>query len=321
MAKNIVPKVSVLMPVYNCEKYLRQALDSILAQTFKDFELIIINDGSSDSTVEILKEYSDKRIRLINNPKNLGLIKTLNIGLKIARAKYVARMDADDISFPERLQVEYDYLKKNKHVVVIGSWSQIIDSKGNNLKIHKNPTEYQGMKYELMFGNTMTHPSIMMKKHIIIKEGGYSDLFNHTEDFNLYSRLIHKHVLKNLGRPLIYYRQHEESVTWTNSSQEILRENTYKIMRQNISYYTPITDHEHWLITKVLTVRHPDSNLRLKDVIDAYLLHRRIYKAFKNKEELDSNDISVVRHLYKGHNKLMITKYLIGKYKKCFFKK
>ncbi|MCP8319033.1 MAG: glycosyltransferase, partial [Candidatus Methylarchaceae archaeon HK01B] len=132
------PKITILMSVYNGEKYLREAIDSILNQTFKDFEFLIINDGSTDRTVEILRSYHDSRIKIITNEKNMGLTKSLNKGLKIARSEYVARMDADDISYPRRLEVQYEYMKKNPDVGIVGSWNDVIDDKGNTIDYRKH---------------------------------------------------------------------------------------------------------------------------------------------------------------------------------------
>ena len=121
------PKVTVLMSVYNGEKYLQEAIDSILEQTFKDFEFLIINDGSTDKTGEILESYHDLRIKIINNEKNIGLTKSLNKGLKLARGEYIARQDADDISMPERLEKEVEFLETHQDYAVVGAFAKIIN--------------------------------------------------------------------------------------------------------------------------------------------------------------------------------------------------
>ena len=121
------PKVAVLMSVYNGEKYLREAINSILSQTFNDFEFLIINDGSTDGTADILKSYTDSRIKIINNEKNIGLTKSLNKGLKIAKGEYIARQDADDISMPERLKEEVAFLEIHKDYAVVGTFVKILN--------------------------------------------------------------------------------------------------------------------------------------------------------------------------------------------------
>src|SRR3989344_5781814 len=128
MEKNHFCKISVLMPAYNARKYIGEAIESILNQTFKDFEFIIINDCSTDKTKKIIEEYANKdaRIKLINNATNLGLTKSLNIGLKEARGEYVARLDADDVALPERLEKQYEFMEKNKETTLVGAWAEII---------------------------------------------------------------------------------------------------------------------------------------------------------------------------------------------------
>jgi glycosyltransferase involved in cell wall biosynthesis len=130
MNKRSYPKVSVVMSVYNGEKYLCEAIDSILNQTFENFEFLIVNDGSTDRTLEILQSYRDPRIKVINNERNIGLTASLNKGLKIAKGEYVARMDADDVSFPHRLEQQKAFLDRNPRVAMVGSWAEVIDESG-----------------------------------------------------------------------------------------------------------------------------------------------------------------------------------------------
>lgn len=315
MDTDMTPLVSVLLPVYNGEAYLAESIQSILDQTFANFELLILNDGSKDRSLEIIQGFKDSRIKVINNPQNLGLIATLNKGLVEARGQFVARMDADDKAFPERFKIQYEYLSGHPEVAVVGTWAQVIDKDGKFIKLHRNPLDHYAIMYELMFGNTITHPSIMMRKDVVISVGGYDKNWQHAEDYDLYSRLVHRHKLANIGQPLLYYRQHGTSVTGTDSSQEIIRENTYKIMKRNISYYVPIDDHDLWLITKVLTVRHPDSNLKYTDILEANRLHKKILREFITKEKPNGNQIILIQKLYRGHRSLMLKKYLIGKYR------
>ncbi len=129
------PKVTVLMPVYNAEKYLKTAIESILKQTFSDFELLIINDGSTDGSEEIIRSFNDKRIRLFNNEQNLGIIKTLNKGLNLAKGEYIIRMDADDISLPDRLELQVKYMEENPGIGISGTQARIFgDTKKFTIK-------------------------------------------------------------------------------------------------------------------------------------------------------------------------------------------
>lgn len=313
MDSNIIPKISVILPVYNGEKYIKQSVDSILSQTFTNFELIIIDDGSKDKSVEIIESYTDTRIRLIKNSTNRGTIESLNIGIKESRADFIARMDQDDISFPQRLQVEYDFLINNRHIAIVGSWSYIINKDGDKLRIYKNPETWDVIKYELMFGNKLVHPSIMMRKSIIMKMGMYEKGCI-TEDYNLYSRLVHIYGLANIPTPLIYYRQHEESVTGVSTSQKIIHNDTNKMILKNISYYLKLTERQHYLISEVLIARNPNPSLSMKDVYFAYRTHKVIYEIFTKKESLNDDDLKSIKRLYTSRRNLMLVKYLVGKY-------
>jgi glycosyltransferase involved in cell wall biosynthesis len=208
------PKISILMAVFNCAATLKESIDSILFQTFKDFEFIIINDGSTDDTHRIIEGYQDRRIRLINNKKNLGLIKSLNIGLQEAKGEYIARMDGDDISLPERLSIQFNYLEKNKNVFLVGSSALIIDENGRAIKKAKIVTG-RDLSTILPKGNSLIHPSIMFRN---IPNLFYREKMLHCEDYDFYLRLITEgRTLKNLNDPLIKYRISPNSISRTKA--------------------------------------------------------------------------------------------------------
>ena len=316
MDQDLIPAISVIMPVYNGEAYVGKAIESILSQTFTDFEFLIIDNASADRTSEVIAAFKDPRIRIIKNPVNLGLIGSLNVGLQVARGKYVARMDHDDIAYPERFQKEYDFLDAHPEITIVGTWSTLINPEGKEMKDHRNALRSNVIKYELLWGNSLTHPSLLMRRKEIVELGGYDPLWVHTEDFNLYSRAIKKYKLANIPEPLLYYRVHGSSLTGSADSQAIIHENTKKMIRENISYYIPITDEEHRLVTQVLIARLPNPKQQLKDVLAAHSLHKKIYQAFIQKEApaLDSQDRGEVAGRYTARRNLMFKKYLVGKY-------
>ncbi len=160
------------MSVYNGEKYLREAIDSILGQTFKDFEFLIIDDGSTDSSVEIIRSYADPRIRLIQNEENIGLSRSLNKGLKLARGEYIARMDADDISLPRRLAAQVGLLDKQPDIGLVGTSIQLIDCDGERMHVHRVPTTHAQILWALCFTTPLAHPSVVFRKVIIECVGG-----------------------------------------------------------------------------------------------------------------------------------------------------
>ena len=205
------PKVTVLMPVYNGEKYLREAIDSILNQTFTDFEFLIINDGSTDSSVEIINSYDDSRIRLIHNEKNLKLVASLNKGMDLARGKYIARMDCDDISLPDRIEKQVIFMDENPDIVVTGTWVENIDINGDFINIVKPPV---GGDMESLYWrpSPLIHPSVMMQKNIIEKYK-YDLAFMHAEDYELWLRISKKYKIDNIPEVLLKYRIHNCNIS------------------------------------------------------------------------------------------------------------
>ncbi|MFH0702322.1 MAG: glycosyltransferase [bacterium] len=200
------PKITVLMPVYNGEKYLREAVESILNQTFTDFEFLIINDGSNDKSVEIIESYKDKRILLAHNEANLGLIATLNKGLDLAQGEYIARMDCDDISLPKRLEKQLKFMDNHQEVGVCGAWIEMFDEKGS-LDINKYSTDHDLIKCKLFFLCTIAHPSVMLRKSFFQKHKlYYSDNYKHAEDFELWQRCGFYFQLRNIPEVLVKYR-------------------------------------------------------------------------------------------------------------------
>ena len=209
------PKISVLMPVYNAERFLAEAVESILKQTFTEFEFIIIDDGSTDNSINILKNYSslDPRIKLITR-ENRGLIKTLNEGVDLARAKYIARMDADDISLPLRFEKQIEFLDEHPEHIAVGTLAELIDIDGDligsfgGLKTHE---EIDGAHIKGI-GGAIVHPSAMIRRTAMVKVGGYLECYQNAEDLDLWLRLAEHGKLANIPSRLLLYRQHMDSI-------------------------------------------------------------------------------------------------------------
>ncbi len=203
--KNTIPKISVVTSVYNGQKYLREAIDSILNQTFKDFEFIIIDDGSTDNSGAIIQSYNDTRIRLIQK-ENKGLAAALNVGIKAAKGKYIARMDADDISIPERLEKQLDFLENRRECVAVGSNAKVIDMNGAYLYISSQPSTWKEIKKKLP-SSPFFHSSTMFRKDTAIECGGYyEEIRHHFEDMVLWNKMADYGELWNIEKPLIKYR-------------------------------------------------------------------------------------------------------------------
>jgi glycosyltransferase involved in cell wall biosynthesis len=206
------PKVTVLMPVYNGARYLTEAIGSVLAQDFTDFEFLIINDGSTDSSRKIVESYADPRIRLLNNEKNTGLVNTLNRGIDDAKGEYLARMDCDDICLPGRLSTQLRFLEKNKSVAACGSAYYLL-RKGKRT-IAEFPLSNEEINAYLIFNSPMAHPAVMMRMGLLRKHQlNYSAEFIHCEDYDLWSKLADIAPLGNCPEALLEYRVHEGQIT------------------------------------------------------------------------------------------------------------
>ena len=200
------PKITVLMSVYIGERYLREAIDSILNQTFRDFEFLIINDGSTDSTVEILKSFKDPRIKIINNNKNIGLTKSLNKGLRLAGGEYIARQDADDISLPRRLEIQVAFLDKNPDYALIGSSYHQIDENGGICSLIKVLIEDSDIREGLKKQNWFGHGCVMIRKDVLQEVGGYDEKYKLAQDYDLWLRIAELYKVANIEEPLYCWR-------------------------------------------------------------------------------------------------------------------
>ena len=200
------PKITVLLSVFNDEKYISEAIESILNQTFEDFELIIIDDCSTDGTIEVINSYKDSRIRLIINEKNIDITKSLNKGLKSARGKYIARHDSDDVSTPERLEKQFNFLENNKDYAAVGSYTETIDEDSNLIRLLRCETSAEEIYYNLSYRNNLTSSSIMFVKEIIHDIGSYDESSSNSEDHEFWFRISRKYKIYVIAEYLIKYR-------------------------------------------------------------------------------------------------------------------
>ncbi|MCS7035004.1 MAG: glycosyltransferase [Phycisphaerae bacterium] len=213
------PRVSVILPVYNGQEYLAEAVESILHQSFDAFELIIVDDGSTDRSPAILRRYAahDPRIHLISRP-NTGLVGALRDGLAAARSDLIARMDADDIALPQRLEKQYHYMVAHPECVLLGTFVRAIDPHGLLLWDETSgPVTHEEIDRELMKGRggVIRHPAAMMRLEAVRRVGGYRDHYNTAEDLDLFLRLAEIGRIANLPEILLLYRQHYKSVNRT----------------------------------------------------------------------------------------------------------
>lgn len=229
MAENLKmsapPRVTVLMPVYNGETYLDEAIRSILTQTLDNFEFLTVNDSSTDESEKIIKKYAagDRRIRLINNKKEKGIVGALNSGLDEARGDYIARMDADDLSLPHRLAEQVRFMDDHPDVGASGTWMDTIGETETKLWF-PFPADHEHIKIALLFYTPLAHPTVIMRRSFLEQHGlRYKEAFKHAEDYELWERCAHLFRLANIPEVLLLYRLHPASVGKTRSDEQAER--------------------------------------------------------------------------------------------------
>ena len=212
------PLVSVVMSVFNGEKYLHEAIESILKQTFTDFEFVIVDDGSTDSTCRIVQSYNDPRIILISRA-NRGLVASLNEAILSANGVYIARQDADDVSQSDRLEAEVFFLRNNPKYVAVGSWFEQFNESGS-LRINRTPVMDSLVRLRLVWGTCFGHGSVMFVRQTAIDAGLYRPMMWPAEDYDLWTGLSSFGALANIPKVLYRYRMHEENISEKHSSKQ-----------------------------------------------------------------------------------------------------
>lgn len=230
----MTPRVTVLLPVYNGERYLSASIQSVLGQTFRDFEFLIVDDGSTDGSRDIIHAFDDARIRLIRNGRRLKLSGALNRGLDAARGEYVARMDADDICRPRRLESQVAFLDRNPRLGMCGTWVSMFGLK--RPAVYRAPTGSGTIRAKALFDNPFVHPTVMLRKRMFDRHHlRYDGRYYPTEDFELWGRAIGRFPCGNLNRVLLDYRQHAGSMTGSDWTRMDLK--SLPIVRRELSAF------------------------------------------------------------------------------------
>jgi len=214
MRASVKAVVSIVMPVFNRQRFLREAVQSVLCQTLRDFELIVVDDGSTDGGSKIVESFQDGRIRLVRLERNSGSAAAMNAGLDLARGHYVARMDADDICVPSRLERQVEFMERNPSIGISGAWARMFGAKTG---VVERPTEDASIKCELLFNCVLNHPTVIMRRQPLI-DGGvrYDPTFKTCEDFDLWARVAPDVEFANLPQVLLHYRVHAMQTTATD---------------------------------------------------------------------------------------------------------
>ena len=248
-----IPRVSVLMPAYNAVSHIREAIESILNQTYKDFEFIIINDGSTDDTERIIQSFTDPRIRYIKNAENIKLIATLNKGIGLAKGEYIVRMDADDISLPQRIEKQVAFMDSNLQVAACGSW---VDAFGVKDTAIRYESKHDEIMFKMLYQIHLVHPAVIMRSGQIKSMGiQFNPEFAHAEDYDFFVRLGYTYQLANIPEVLLKYRIHTGSVSQAyrevqKHNSEIIRLNQfarlgYPVSVQLLEDFESINHHAH----------------------------------------------------------------------------
>ena len=294
-----IPRVSVVMSVYNGAHYLQKSVDSILKQTFINFEFIIIDDGSTDDTWQVLSEYAnrDSRLKPFQNTENLGLTKTLNRGLKLARGEYIARLDADDKSFPERLEKQVAYLQSHPSVALVSTGVQYVDPEGKELRIDIPPTNSTVLRWEFLFRNPLRHPTVMWRRELVRdKVGDYDPDFVCTQDYDFWVRISEKLNIATIPSVLVQMSWHNQSISAKKAKKQDAL-GTKIIYRQIKRYFPNEKLDENDVANLRLMSRRKDAlqteyfnNLDASSFQRASDRYLRLWKHFCAVEDVKEND-------------------------------
>jgi len=215
-----IPMVSINMSCYNCSKFIKQSIESILNQTFTDFELIIVDDGSTDNSIEIIKGFPDKRIKLFENDINQGIVFSRNRAIEHSQGKYIAILDSDDIAYSTRLEKQVSFMELNPDFAMTGTWFDIIDENGEfNGEVIKFPIENKLIKTQLFFGNYFGQSTMMIRREIF-DEFRYDKFYLQAEDYFLWVQIANKYKVANLQESLVQYRIHKKSITQSKFDEQ-----------------------------------------------------------------------------------------------------
>ena len=227
------PKVSVMMPVYNGARYIGDAIKSILTQTYGDFELLVLDDGSTDNTLQVIKSFNDPRIRIIRNDRNIGTVLTRNKGLRECCGEYVAMLDSDDLAYPQRFEKQVNFLNNHLDVGMVGSWVDLINAEGNPLNASwKTDMEAEEVPVFLLFHNCFSFSAVMLRS-VAIPRDGFREGYIPSEDYEIWTRIVDSWKSYNLPEILTTYRIHKDSLSKKQS--DLQNDVVDKIVRSQLS--------------------------------------------------------------------------------------
>jgi glycosyltransferase involved in cell wall biosynthesis len=292
------PRVTVLMAMHNGRDFLREAVESILSQTFGNFEFIIVDDSSTDDSAAIVRSYADPRIRLLTNTQNMGLTKSLNIGLRAARGDLIARQDADDRSHPTRLAKQVAFMDRSPSVVVLGSQARFIRASGAVVSAHGwNKLETPiAIRWQIIFDSPFVHTAAIFRRDVVWeRHGGYDEAFRKSQDFELWSRLAPAYELRNLPEKLVDLRLHRASISSRRTNEDFDR--VRAVYRANLTRSVPdYAEVEDWLDLWLGVCSGPSAGYSVSGA--RVIRHLRgIRQAFLREHPAASREAEIAEHL------------------------
>jgi glycosyltransferase involved in cell wall biosynthesis len=285
------PKISVIMGVHNGEKYLRDSVESVLNQTFSDFEFIIIDDGSTDGSAEILQSYSDPHIRLYHQ-ENRGLTASLNRAILLAKGRYIARQDADDISMEMRFEEQFRFLEMNPDAVIVGSSCILIDEEDKQIGSWHFPISDMEIRLKILFRNPFCHPSVMFRSEAAKREGQlYDEKLLFAQDYDFWSRLIQFGKCANMNESLVKYRLHSDQICRVYPEEQ--ESHAVSISKRNIENLGVNMKDENFTKLRQWESKFPE--LINNDDVVTCKIFLTVLEAFKNQGNLDMEEYKKVR--------------------------
>ncbi len=310
MSSETNKKISVILPAYNSEKYLGIAIKSILNQSFSNFELIIIDDGSTDNTSFVIKSFIDPRIIYIKNEKNLGLSKSFNIGINRSTGEYIARMDADDISVLDRFQKQIGFLEKNPDIGIVGTAVTLIDENAKKTGSSSKASANTLIKWSSLFSTPMHHPTVMGRAEIF-RNNLYDENLLNSEDYELWGRLLFDKQIKfaNLKEPLLLYRVYRNSFTQKLGTEK--KKNSALNSIKNIERYIKLEEKEK---NTIVSIRQ-QNKVSAGDLLTAFHMYKKTARVFIISEHINQQEKNKINLQILKYS-LFLIKY---KFKSLFF--
>jgi glycosyltransferase involved in cell wall biosynthesis len=278
--------ISIVMPCYNCDVYVSEAVSSILNQSFKNFEFIIFNDGSTDKSEEEILKFKDDRIKYIHHETNIGNYRCRNLGLAISKGKYICVMDADDIALPDRLQLEYTFMEAHPKVGCVSGGCYLIDGDGNMIGQKTPPTNAAAIKVRLLQNNVLIHPAVMFRSSVLRNKGLlYDEQFVYASDYDLMCKLSMVTTVTNLNIPLIKYRIHAKQISSEKQQEQKYFADLIKLkILDLLNIYPNLKEKSLHLKLMSLTKLSETELVQAEAWLNRLLEANRVFKIFKLSE-------------------------------------